>query len=44
MIVGPLTELELAVPMQIEPALVERLLRDASGQAGGLALMDDALT
>ena len=43
MILGPLTELELAAPMQIEPALVEHLLRDASGQAGGLALLADAL-
>ena len=43
MILGPLTELDLAAPVRIEPALVEHLLRDASGQPGGLALMADAL-
>jgi len=43
MILGPVTELELAAPVRIEPALVEHLLRDASGQPGGLALMADAL-
>ena len=42
-VVGPLTELDLEVPMQIEPALVERLVREASGQPGGLPLLADAL-
>ncbi len=43
MILGPLTEVELGVPMQIEPALVTRLLQDVTTHAGGLALMADTL-
>ena len=43
MILGPLTELDLAAPLSIEPQLVQRILDDAEGQPGGLALMADGL-
>ncbi len=43
MILGPLTELKLAVPVWMEPRLVQRIATDASAHPGGLALMADAL-
>lgn len=43
MILGPLSILDPVAPMQLEPSLVRRIIDDAQGQAGGLALMADVL-
>ena len=43
MILGPVTRLDLAAPVTLEPGLVTRLLDDAERSPAGLMLMADAL-
>ncbi|HYN78181.1 MAG TPA: SUMF1/EgtB/PvdO family nonheme iron enzyme [Lamprocystis sp. (in: g-proteobacteria)] len=43
MILGPLARLDLTAPLTIEARLVQRILDDAAGAPGGLALMAEAL-